>query len=115
MIRLSLNKVKLVNLTDHPVMVYDERGDKIILEIPASGIIARCEMTKNYLYDVQGVPVYETSFGAVTGVPPYKFGIKYIVSNVVAQALPGRKDILLPNDIVKRRGVIVGCKSFAMI
>jgi hypothetical protein len=38
----------------------------------------------------------------------------YIVSFMVKSASPGRKDLLVPNELVRNeKGIIIGCKSFS--
>jgi len=61
------------------------------------------------------IPLTETVFGEVEGLPEYKKGTYYIVSSLVAQACPDRSDLLIVNETVRdEQGRICGCKSFSV-
>ena len=76
----------MVNLTPHVVRFNGGR------EIPPSGAVARVATT--YMEVEEGI--FTSSFGAVVGLPAPKSGTIYIVSGVVAAALPGRPDVYAP-------------------
>lgn len=102
---------KLVNLTPHSINVLLE-GKKV--EIPSSGV-ARCSQTSAPAGEVNGVPLTTTSFGEVEGLPAPTKNTLFIVSRLIMSACPDRRDLLVPNDMVRdEEGKIIGCKSFAV-
>ena len=63
--------------------------------------------------DVDGIPVYVTTFGEVVDLPEEEEGRYYIVSALVRAAAPGRQDLLSPGDPVRDgEGRVIGCRSF---
>ena len=59
---------------------------------------------------IDGVPISSTQWGETTDVPEYIEGTLYIVSQLVKNALPKRKDLLVPKGAVKDdKGNIMGC------
>lgn len=127
---------KMVNLTPHTINLIiqysleigqDELGtpkyvrEERIYSLPPSGIIARCKTDRQIidsfiLEDVDGwditVPVTKTRFGEVEGLPEPKENTIYIVSSLVAQAVPDREDVFFPDDIVRdEQGNIIGCRA----
>jgi len=113
-----MKKIELINLTPHQVTVFLPDGTKV--EIPPSGTVARVETIKEKTGEINGIPVYNTKFGAVEGLPdpePYK---AYIVAGLVQQATPWRKDLLSPDtspDGVVRdaEGRIVGVRGLTRL
>lgn len=89
----------VVNLTPHDIALVDDQGFARE-SYPRSGTIAR----------VQGLPL-----GPVEGLPPPQEGTLYIVSVIVAERLPERRDLRVPGDQVRdAQGRIVGCRSLLL-
>lgn len=107
--------MKIINLTPHTVTIVDSEG-KLDFEIPASGMVARVSsetVNVGYLFDL--IPITETVFGEVEGLPDPD-GNYYVVSRMVAERVPNRKDVLIPNESVRdSNGVIIGCRSLAHV
>lgn len=108
--------MQLINLTPHALHVII--GDEIV-EIPASGQLARAAVTREQIGTIESdghtIPLYRTTFGAITGLPAPREGTAYLVSNIVAQAVK-RDDVLIVDDIVRDgAGRIIGCRSFARV
>ena len=67
---------------------------------------------------VEGIQVYTTKYGEVTGLPgdsPHQLSPDtfYIVSMMVKDALPERNDLLSPGELVRNsEGQPIGCKGF---
>lgn len=113
---------ELINLTPHDIVLVDEEGHPLGT-IPPSGKVARCntssEVFTTFAHD--GIPIHvrrRTFTGHsnfLTKSPP-KSGTYYIVSRILAEALPERRDLLIP-DGVKRDddGNIIGCTGFATL
>lgn len=58
----------------------------------------------------------ETVFGEVEGLPETQEGTIYVVSSLVAQRVPNRTDVFIPNESVRDdQGRIIGCKSLGRI
>ena len=109
----------LVNLTPHAINFVDGAGNAV-LAIEPSGTIARVstKTVELWRYEVEGgeIPVTATQFGNVEGLPAPEEGTIYIVSSLVAQRVPDRADVFIPNESVRdERGRIVGCRSLGRI
>lgn len=107
---------KIINLTPHTVAICDEAGN-ILKTYPSTGN-ARVKTEFRDLIPIDGVPAKSVSYSATEGLPAAEDGIFYLVSMVVAQANPGRIDLLSPNtapgEVIRdAAGQIVGVKSFA--
>ena len=101
----------LVNLTPHMINVLHADGS--IQNIPSSGL-ARCAEQRIAVDSVNGINLYAVSYGDVSGLPAQVDDTFYIVSMPVRLALPERKDLLSPGELVRDQdGKPVGCKGFA--
>jgi len=131
---------KVINLTPHQInfvtsynieIGVDELGtpeyvtEERIHSVPPSGTVARCKVDRKevdsfILEDVDGwditVPITSARFGEVEGLPEPQEGTIYIVSNLVAQAVPDREDVFFPDDLVRdEHGNIIGCRALGKI
>lgn len=108
----------LVNLTPHDVTLIDN-GKRITLK--PSGTIARCRALTEIvgsITDENGEiwPETRTVYGAVEDLPEPMDGVTYIVSSLVALAMPQRHDLRIPNESVRDvDGKIIGCKSLGRV
>jgi len=120
---------KIINLTPHTVTILDN-DNNVMTAFPSSGN-ARCSQTTqksgeievNHLYHKDGpleitfpavIPITSTCFGEVVDLPSPSADTYYIVSRIVMTAWPDRKDLLVPNELVRDgEGRIIGCKSLA--
>ena len=101
----------LVNLTPHMINVLHADGS--IQNIPSSGS-ARCAEQRIIVDNVDGIDLYEVAYGDVSGLPKQVEDTFYIVSMPVRLALPTRKDLLSPGELVRdTEGKPIGCKGFA--
>lgn len=112
--------MKLINLTPHDIqLVYQEPGldHESIDIIPASGMLARCDVIKEEAGMIGPVPVYRMSYGPVQGLPEPQEDTVYLVAAVVAQSLgDSRDDVLVPIDFVRDdQGQITGCRSLGRL
>lgn len=64
---------------------------------------------------IEGIPVTMTEFGEVEGLPDPKPGVVYIVSSLVAQRVPDRWDVFIPNESVRDSQGRIGYKSLGRI
>lgn len=88
----------LVNLTPHPIDFINGDGE-IYKTIPSTGY-ARVIMHRDYIGKIEGVPIKETYYREVYGLPDPKPGVYYIVSTIVALAVKGTRDDCFTVDAV---------------
>lgn len=106
--------MKLVNCTPHKLDIL--LGDGTIRSIPASDTIARCEQRDEVVALFDGIWVTRVAFGKVVGLPEKRDGVGYIVSRIVAQALPERDDLFIPGPLIRDdAGDVKGCKGLSII
>ena len=93
---------KIVNLTPHDLVVYDEMGEEEITRLPRAGEMARVETQAKEVgeFSINGhsVPLVETSFGDVVNLPEEKDGTIYVVSILVVQAVRDLRDDVVAPD-----------------
>lgn len=125
--------MSIVNLTPHAITFVSDNGN-VVLVVPPSGQVARVTastVVAGYATEsVSGsvtlleesldgdlcIPVTETVYGDVEGLPDPESGTIYVVSSLVAQRCKGREDVFIPNESVRdSEGRIVGCKSLGRI
>jgi hypothetical protein len=113
--------VGLINLTPHKVTIYSRDGEKVIAEIPPSGMVARVAVTSKTIGEVAGIPIRKAEYGEIENLPDPMPDTYYIVSTVVLIALREkgihRPDVLAPDtnpDSVIRdpEGRVIGVKYF---
>lgn len=124
---------KLLNFTPHPIHIIGE-DNQVIKTIESSGLIRLKANTVDAGFEVDGVKITTTEFGEPVGLPeedrfiadPYSPHAEdhqhdgevmtyYIVSQLVKSALPHRKDLLVPAEVVRDdKGNILGCKSLGI-
>lgn len=79
--------MQLVNLTPHSLTLYTPTG---VIELPASGQLARVRSTSEVAGQVYGMPIIQPAFSPVEGIPDPEPGILYVVSSLVLTALKNR-------------------------
>lgn len=104
------------NLTPHEINVVDAEGHHV-LDVPASGIVARCSQHEQKITEIDGVEITRQFFGEVEGLPSPEEGTWFIVSRLVAQAAGlSRTDLLVPGPLVRGEdGQPVGCRGLSRI
>ena len=102
--------MKFVNLTPHKINVFASDGVTPLIGIEPSGTVARVAVQRTIRKTIDDIPVYATVYGKADGVPLAPFGVMYIVSALVRQAMPERSDILSPGQLVRdNAGQPIGC------
>lgn len=97
-------KINFINLTPYPITI----GGRA--PINPSGSVARLNAQTIQTAQIDGIPILETVFNGVTGVPPKKANTMFIVPTVVRQAFPLRRDLLSPAKLVRdKNGLVLGC------
>lgn len=100
------------NRTEHEVKIFNAVGiktpDMVLEQYKGEPIRVSCESRK--VDTIEGVDIYENTYGEVTGLPEFKEGVYYVVSAMVRQALPHRKDLLSPGQLIRSEaGQPIGC------
>lgn len=103
------------NYTPHSVIIMrrNEAGDgyDVVADIPSSGM-ARVEARTEVVGSMGSIPLTRSVYGEVTSLPEPSDGVSYIVSRLVASALPDRNDLLVPGQLVRdEQGRVIGCGS----
>ena len=111
---------KIINLTPHQIVLMPEGPDGPTVTIPPSGQVARCEVNRvqvnTIVVDGISVPVNQTQFGRVDGLPDPQPDTIYVVSALVAQAMPWRDDVFIVDDTVRdEQGRIIGARALAHV
>ena len=112
--------MRIVNLTPHPLNLMPEGPDGPTVTIPPSGLVARCATSRvqvdTVTVDGITVPVNQTRFGEVSDLPDPQPDTIFVVSALVAQAVPERQDIFITDDAVRDdQGRIIGCRALAHV
>jgi len=112
--------LNIVNLTPHALNLMPAGPTGPVVTIPPSGQVARCATSRvqvdTVTVDGITVPVNRTEFGAVTGLPDPQPDTIFIVSAVVAQAVPNRPDVFIVDDAVRDdQGRIIGARALAHV
>jgi hypothetical protein len=106
-------KYKILNFTPHDINVVDENGKVTITFLPIGLIrLSAKTIVDSIASELLGLKITKTEFGKPEGLPEFKSGVFYIVSQLVKSALPEREDLLVPAEVVRdSNGNIIGCKS----
>jgi len=109
-IKFIVDDEEIINMTPHPIIIVGEEGQEV-KRFEKGNQIRLTSRTEPEGY-IAGIPISHTVFGEPEGLPEYKKGTFYIVSQLVKSALPYRKDLLVPAEVVRdENGNIIGCKS----
>ena len=105
----------LVNLTPHALSLVV--GSETVT-VPPSGTVARVTVTREsagtVIVDGVQVPLYRTTYGAVEGLPAPAPDTLYVVSSLVAAAARDRRDLVVPDDLVRdEQGRVIGARGLA--
>lgn len=116
--------INIVNLTPHPVSVFSAINDEIIT-FPKSDLpIPRLQESRGNSVvlrafvrvgdgEIDAFKISNTIKGEVIDLPERVLGTFYIVSGLVLDAVPDRKDLISPDSLVRDdTGVIIGCRGF---
>ena len=113
--------MKIKNFTPHEVNYFAPCGEQVTFS--SSGVARVSAIAESAgFYGLDG-HVFETgqtiinlisqSFGEVEGLPDEESGVRFIVSRLVKSALPERRDLIVPADLIRdASGQIIGCRAF---
>lgn len=107
-------ETKIINCTPHRIDIAREDGS--ILSIEPSGIVPRCSQSEKKLLSLNGIAITKQTFGEVVNLPEEKPGVFMVVSRMVAAAVKGRKDLLVPGPLVRdENGQPCGCRGLSVV
>ncbi len=107
-----MNNVQFVNLTPHDVNIQNLDGTMMV--IPPDGTVARLPMHSEVKQILNGVEFRKSTKGTAN-VPDPVSGVIWIVSAMVRESFPDRKDMVSPGELIRdAKGNPVGCKWFEM-
>ena len=102
--------LQIVNLTPHCVSIIRDGFETIDLQ--SVGNIRLSQSTEN-VGMLGNITLSKTTFGS-TDLPEENPKKILIVSSLVCRAFPQRKDLYIPNEIIRdKNGGIIGCRSLA--
>ena len=104
------------NLTPHPITI-DDGKNKVTFQPMEREVVNPPKVHMKVIGhdEVDGIRIRKIEPSTVTGVPEAEEGVLYIVSAMVAQALPTRTDLICPDTQYANRdekGFIVSVKGF---
>ena len=103
---------KIINLTPHDLNIVANDGSTVTIN--RSGNIARVAQTELVSATINEFDVTSIEYGAVENLPAEKDGVYYVVSRMVASAVPGRSDLLVPGPLVRDdEGRVIGARGFS--
>lgn len=120
--------IKVVNLTPHPITIYNRDGTEVVGEIPMSDFVARVDTSATISYPVtleltdgstlDNIPLLYQERDVLTELPEPEEGVYYIVSAMVMDTFPDREDLIMVNttndrlgSIKDERGRVIGTRS----
>lgn len=114
LLRRKDEDIMLVNLTPHQINIV--QGSEVC-SVPPSGVVARCEQQEKFIGKLEGaIPVTRLAMGEVQDLPEPKHGVTYIVSHIVLQKCPDRKDLVKPGQPVRdAEGKVIGCGCLSVL
>lgn len=105
--------MNIVNATPHTVNLLKEDGSVSRDFEPEVSIRVVSDTTP--VGQLAGINYTDTEYGDPVGLPPERENVCYIVSNVVKDACPDRRDLLVPSEQVRdAKGRVIGCKSLGL-
>ncbi len=104
---------QIKNFTPHPISICNNAGEVVRVFQPEG--LVRLRAVTVPAGEIDGILVTRTEFGQPEGLPDFKEGTFYIVSQLVKSALPSRSDLLVPAEVVRdEKGSIIGCRSLGL-
>lgn len=105
--------INFINLTPHPITVFNESGG-IIMTLPKCDNPLRLKESRIACDNSHEIFINTIQFEIGNDVPALENSL-YVVSNITAQIMK-RADFIFPYDVVRDdKGNIIGCKSFARV
>ena len=105
----------LINLTPHELNLVDSK--KVITSYPSEGVarVSSSSTPVGVFEQAGNIPLTQVTFGQVEGLPPPDPGVLFVVSALVRAAVPHRRDVASPGDLVRdESGRVVGASSLIL-
>jgi len=100
------------NCTDHKIDIFDLSGKKLIKTIIPGGVVTRATFEHKQVSKDQGIPLIVDFITSVEDLPEQKDGVVLVVSHIIREFLPERKDLASPGEIVRSKsGKRIGCRG----
>ena len=97
--------MKIINLTPHAI-------NFPTMCIAPSGQIARVSCESLVVGYAAGIPLKKSTYGEVTGLPEPQDGVTYVVSAMVRNSCPNRKDLGSPSELIRdEENRVIGCNA----
>lgn len=102
----------IINLTPHTInIVHDNEITVVEPELKTARVSSKLEVVG---YINNGIPLYDTVYGDVIDLPEPQTGVVYVVSRIVKNCVPHRKDVLVPgNPLRDDTGNVIGCNGLS--
>ncbi len=110
--RIEIEGTTIVNLTNHNINLFRDNESIITIKPGLTSPVVRHK--RELIKHIAGFPIHRKIPGNVENKPEKLENTYYIVSSVVAEALPDREDLLVPQT-VKSNGRVYGCNGFYRI
>ena len=108
-----MKMINIVNTTPHIVNIL-RMGEWYTLSPSESPV--RIDEITTVIGSINGVTLVRKGFSEPVNLPDPAPDTYYIVSTIVASALPRRADLLVPSDFLRdEQGNILGCKCLAKL
>jgi hypothetical protein len=110
----------IINATPDLLRIYDERGARLVLELPPSGIVASIDERAVVLANAVGsgllvIPLRGTAYGSSIGLPEPQDGVYFVVELSVALTARDRTDLLVCGPaICDVQDRMVGCRGLSV-
>ena len=105
---------RLINLTPHEIHVLRGRA-RVTLPTAGSALWLDVELTESddVILGELTIPIFEVTVRGIEQLPELIEGTLYVVSRLVAESYPDRRDFIFPNELVRdANGSVIGCASF---
>lgn len=108
----------IINMTPHQINLNLSDGSEVVIE--PSGVLPRVATDLEDVDPVDmgtgHVPVSISSLGKVSDLPEVVNGTILIVSRMVAEAVPARRDLMFPLDLIRdSKGRVIGCSRLGQV
>jgi hypothetical protein len=108
--------MRIVNLTPHTITIINHKGKMVVESTGLARVSTERTIVGHITAGSPGnpflVPVYETLYGDVEGLPDPEGSTIYVVSGMVRAALSERMDVMAPGALVRdSEGRVIGCEG----
>lgn len=105
----------IINLTPHHVNIYIDKDEIITIKTKGLHKAVRCLSLTKCIGKIANIDLTRTELGEVYNLPNEKKDVYYIVSRMVFDIIKDRKDLLVPNDVVRNNeGDVIGCRNLGI-